>query len=110
MPDHGRLGLSGRAAWRLAVSCWAVSLIGFLVVGSVTARAQTEEPGSLDALLATYEVSSSRFTVMGYGESQPMVSNETAAGRQANRRVDLAIMANDKLKQAAEEKAEQSEG
>ena len=65
---------------------------------------------SVAALLATYEVSSSRFTVMGYGESQPMVSNETAAGRQANRRVDLAIMANDKLKQAAEEKAEQSEG
>lgn len=54
--------------------------------------------------LALQSVSTGRFTVMGYGEAQPLGSNETVEGRQTNRRVDLAIMANEKLKKAAEEK------
>ncbi len=43
---------------------------------------------------------------MGYGEVQPVEDNANAAGRQANRRVEIAIMANDKLKKAAEDKTE----
>ena len=54
--------------------------------------------------LTSMGVQAPRFTIMGYGESQPIADNGTAAGRQANRRVELAIMANDKLKSAAEEK------
>jgi flagellar motor protein MotB len=42
---------------------------------------------------------------MGYGEAQPIAANDTDQGRQANRRVDLAVMANDKLKKAAKENA-----
>jgi outer membrane protein OmpA-like peptidoglycan-associated protein len=53
--------------------------------------------------LAEHEVSSGRFSVKGYGESQPIATNDTAEGRQQNRRVDVAIMANDKLKKAAVE-------
>jgi outer membrane protein OmpA-like peptidoglycan-associated protein len=59
---------------------------------------------SVSNYLAGLAVAPSRFTTMGYGESQPIASNDTAEGKQQNRRVEIAIMANDKLKKAAEEK------
>ncbi|HDT12985.1 MAG TPA: OmpA family protein [Candidatus Aminicenantes bacterium] len=55
------------------------------------------------AYLATLNVQSARFTVHGYGPDQPIGDNATVDGRQMNRRVDLAIMANEKLKKAAQD-------
>jgi outer membrane protein OmpA-like peptidoglycan-associated protein len=52
--------------------------------------------------LSTKEVAVMRFSIMGYGESQPVATNDSADGRSQNRRVELAIMANDKLKKEAE--------
>jgi outer membrane protein OmpA-like peptidoglycan-associated protein len=54
--------------------------------------------------LASLNVSPTRFTIMGYGEGQPIATNDTEDGRAANRRVEIGIMANDKLKKVAEEK------
>ena len=48
-------------------------------------------------------VSSSRVTTQGYGSTQPVADNNTAEGKQANRRVEVAIYANEKMKKAAEE-------
>ncbi|MFD2514422.1 OmpA family protein [Pontibacter locisalis] len=47
-------------------------------------------------------ITASRVTAQGYGESTPVASNATAAGMQQNRRVEVAIFANEKLKKAAE--------
>ena len=55
--------------------------------------------------LGQNQVSSARFRIMGYGEDQPIADNATADGRQENRRVDIAIYANDKLKGVAKEQA-----
>lgn len=59
---------------------------------------------SVENYLAGQKVMEPRFTTMGYGESQPIATNDTAQGRATNRRVEVAIYANDKLKKAAEEK------
>ncbi len=55
--------------------------------------------------LAQLGVDATRFTIMGYGESQPVADNATVEGRRLNRRVDIAVMANDKLKRAARRQA-----
>ncbi len=52
--------------------------------------------------LKTINVSGSRVTTVGYGPDQPVGDNATDAGRQQNRRVEVAIFANDKLKKKAE--------
>lgn len=48
-------------------------------------------------------VSSSRIITKGYGESQPVASNESADGKRQNRRVEIAVYANEELKKAAED-------
>ncbi len=54
--------------------------------------------------LQIQEVNAGRFTTYGYGEDHPVASNDTRAGRAQNRRVEVAIWANDKLKKAAKDK------
>ena len=54
--------------------------------------------------LSTQNVNATRFAINGHGESQPIATNETAEGRAKNRRVEVAIYANEKLKKVAMEK------
>ena len=50
-------------------------------------------------------VASSRVETAGRGESEPIATNDTDAGRQQNRRVEIAVYASDKMKAAAKAEA-----
>jgi len=54
--------------------------------------------------LASQNVNYARFSTEGYGKTDPIASNETAEGRAQNRRVEVAIWANEKLKKVAKDK------
>jgi len=47
-------------------------------------------------------ISSSRLSVVGLGENEPVETNATESGKKQNRRVEIAIFANEDLKAAAE--------
>lgn len=57
--------------------------------------------GAVADYLRSLGVSSNRFTVVGYGETSPVATNETDAGRAKNRRVEIAITANENLQNKA---------
>ena len=49
---------------------------------------------SVESYLESQGISSSRITSRGFGSKQPIASNATEAGRAQNRRVEIAIIAN----------------
>ena len=57
---------------------------------------------SVSEYLVSQNVASSRFTVTGLGETQPIVDNSTPENRKLNRRVEIVIIANADLVKAAE--------
>ncbi len=57
---------------------------------------------SVATSLTAQGVATTRITTKGYGSTQPVADNSTAEGKQANRRVEVAIYANEKMKKAAE--------
>ncbi|MGR3810905.1 OmpA family protein [Jiulongibacter sp. NS-SX5] len=57
-------------------------------------------------LLVSKGVQRNRLVVRGYGEDSPAYSNETELGQDKNRRVELAIVANDDLKKEASKEAD----
>jgi len=60
---------------------------------------------SVTSYLAGQGISPGRFTTNWYGEEQPKYDNTTVEGRAKNRRVELAIVASEALKQEAMEQA-----
>lgn len=64
-------------------------------------RAQT-----VSNYLKSNNISSSRVSTIGYGESAPKYSNDSENGRANNRRVEFLITANDRMKEKARQEAE----
>lgn len=60
-----------------------------------------QRAASVKAYAVAQGVPSSRMTTVGKGFSEPIADNSTDAGRAANRRVEIVIVANDQLKQQA---------
>lgn len=56
--------------------------------------------------LTSNGIDSSRIQTNWYGEEQPKYDNSTPEGRSKNRRVELAIVANQELKEEAKQKAQ----
>jgi outer membrane protein OmpA-like peptidoglycan-associated protein len=56
---------------------------------------------SAAAYLKSQGVASGRLRTSGRGESEPIASNDTEAGQQANRRVEVAIYANEEARKNA---------
>ena len=56
---------------------------------------------SVTQYLTAQGIDKSRFTTKWYGETQPRATNETSEGKAKNRRVELAIVASDELKEEA---------
>ncbi len=52
-------------------------------------------------MLKSMGVAADRLTAVGHGESVPVADNATPAGKQQNRRVEVAIFANEAMKAAA---------
>lgn len=65
-------------------------------------KLSNQRAASVEEFLTGQGVKGSRLTTKGYGETQPISVNDTDAGRQANRRVEVAIYANKEMKKAAE--------
>lgn len=62
---------------------------------------------SVKNYLASSGLVSSRFKTTGLGIADPIATNETADGRTQNRRVEFAILANDKMVEEAKKEAGQ---
>jgi len=56
---------------------------------------------AVDNFLVSRGVASARLDSEGYGETDPVASNETEEGRQLNRRVEVVVVANKELQRAA---------
>ncbi|RLZ11557.1 OmpA family protein [Faecalibacter macacae] len=64
-----------------------------------------QRANSVKQYLVANGINSSRLTSTGKGLEEPIADNSTADGRAANRRVEIAITANEKMKADAEKEA-----
>jgi outer membrane protein OmpA-like peptidoglycan-associated protein len=66
-------------------------------------RLSEKRAASVARQLKSRGVVGRRLTTVGYGEQQPVADNDSESGRRENRRVEIAIFANEKLKKAAQD-------
>lgn len=64
-----------------------------------------QRAASVKSYLASKGLSVSRLRVVGLGETDPVATNDTEAGRSQNRRVEFTIVANEKMIEEAKKEA-----
>ena len=64
-----------------------------------------QRAAAVSNFLVSEGVASNRVKLIGLGEANPIASNTSETGRQQNRRVEIGIFANEKLKQQAAQSA-----
>ena len=70
---------------------------------SYNQKLSEQRAGSVSAYLKSLGVTGDRITEAGFGENVPVADNNTVEGRQLNRRVEIGIIADENLKEAAEQ-------
>lgn len=70
---------------------------------SYNMKLSRERAASVKQWLQEHGVPSNRLTSEGYGETQPIATNSTAAGRQENRRVEISLDKDKEMKESATE-------
>ena len=65
-----------------------------------------QRAASVKTYLVSKGINASRINTVGRGEADPIASNDTKEGMSQNRRVEFAIIANEKMIQDAKEQAE----
>lgn len=94
--QQSRLGLDEVAEALIARPNLVIEVQGHTdSIGSATYNQQLSQARAqavVDYLVTYPELDRDRFIVRGYGESQPIATNETAEGRQENRRVELVVL------------------
>jgi len=70
---------------------------------SFNQKLSEDRAAAVSNYLVTQGISSTRLRIQGDGENQPIVSNNTEENRSLNRRVEIAIYANEKMKSEAKE-------
>jgi outer membrane protein OmpA-like peptidoglycan-associated protein len=94
---------------RLAASLKQYPKTSLLIVGhtdavgsaAYNADLSTRRANAASGYLAMQGVGATRLTTAGRGETEALGSNETEAGRQQNRRIEVAIFASDAARTAA---------
>ena len=57
-------------------------------------------PHEIENYLVRKGISDARMKTRGYGERQPIATNDTEVGRQMNRRIEIGLYANDQLRES----------
>lgn len=71
---------------------------------SYNMKLSRERAASVEKWLSEHGVPANRLTSEGYGETQPIATNSTDAGRQDNRRVEISLDKDREMKDKSEEK------
>ena len=69
--------------------------------GAYNQKLSENRADAVEHYLVTQGIDDGRVTTKGYGENQPLDTNDSDAGRQKNRRVEVAIYANKEMKKLA---------